>query len=62
MNDERNFPGYDVERVEVWIGGHVPALAPPLAWRRLEGGHSNLTYRITDAVGRMAVIRRPPLG
>ncbi|HVN02344.1 MAG TPA: phosphotransferase family protein [Caulobacteraceae bacterium] len=55
-------PGYDVPRVEAWIAANVPSLSPPLAWTRLEGGHSNLTYLIEDREGRRAVIRRPPLG
>ena len=54
--------GYDVAAVEAWIGQHVPSLRLPLTWTRLEGGHSNLTYRIDDAGGQVAVIRRPPLG
>ena len=29
---------------------------------RLEGGHSNLTYELTDADGDSFVIRRPPEG
>jgi aminoglycoside phosphotransferase (APT) family kinase protein len=41
---------------------NVPALTPPFIWTRLEGGHSNLTYRIDDAGGKSAVIRRPPQG
>lgn len=54
--------GYDTAAVEAWIALHVPALAPPLRWTRLEGGHSNLTYLLRDARGREAVIRRPPMG
>ena len=54
--------GYDTPAVESWIARHVPGLRPPLAWTRLEGGHSNLTYLIADASGQRAVIRRPPLG
>ena len=54
--------GYNVVAVEAWIGQHVPSLRLPLIWTRLEGGHSNLTYRIEDAHGQAAVIRRPPLG
>ena len=55
-------PGYDVPAVEAWLRDHVPALVPPLTWTRLEGGHSNLTYQLTDASGAKVVIRRPPLG
>ncbi|MGI9322516.1 MAG: phosphotransferase family protein [Pseudomonadales bacterium] len=54
--------GYKVGAVEAWIREQVPALTPPLVWTRLEGGHSNLTYRIDDAAGKSAVIRRPPQG
>jgi len=62
-HDEAKGPeGYDVPAVERWIANHVPSLTPPLAWTRLLGGHSNLTYRIDDANGRSAVIRRPPQG
>jgi aminoglycoside phosphotransferase (APT) family kinase protein len=62
MGGSENIPGYDVPAVEAWIAANVPALTPPLAWTRLEGGHSNLTYLIEDTAGRKAVIRRPPLG
>ena len=40
--------GYDVAKVEQWISENVSELSPPLNWIRLEGGHSNLTYRIED--------------
>jgi aminoglycoside phosphotransferase (APT) family kinase protein len=55
-------PGYDIAAVEAWIGRNVGKLEPPFRWKRLEGGHSNLTYQLQDAAGRLAVIRRPPLG
>ncbi len=54
--------GYDVPAVEAWISANVDDLTPPFKWTRLEGGHSNLTYRLDDAQGRPAVIRRPPQG
>ena len=54
--------GYDVEKVEEWIRTNISELSPPLRWIRLEGGHSNLTYRIEDSYGKAAVIRRPPQG
>lgn len=61
--DESQGPeGYDQAAVEAWIAANVESLEPPLRWTRLEGGHSNLTYRIDDASGRRAVIRRPPQG
>ncbi len=55
-------PGYEVERVEAWIAAHTRELAPPFSWYKLEGGHSNLTYKLLDNTGRVAVIRRPPQG
>ena len=54
--------GYDVSAVENWIGENIADLQPPFKWTRLEGGHSNLTYRLDDANGKQAVIRRPPQG
>jgi len=54
--------GYDVAAVEAWVTANVSDLTPPFEWTRLLGGHSNLTYRIDDAEGRQAVIRRPPQG
>ena len=55
-------PGYERLAVEAWISLCTQGLSPPLTWTRLEGGHSNLTYRLEDGIGRRAVIRRPPLG
>lgn len=61
-NDTGTAEGYDVPAVEAWIAAHVRGLTLPLMWTRLLGGHSNLTYRLDDAEGRSAVIRRPPQG
>lgn len=55
-------PGYDRPAVEAWIQENIDDLSPPFTWEQLEGGHSNLTYALTDGEGRRAVIRRPPLG
>lgn len=62
MTISENVPGYDIPAVERWIGQNIEGLCPPLTWKRLEGGHSNLTFHVTDAHGNKAVIRRPPLG
>ena len=53
--------GFDVPVVEAWMAG-ATRVTPPCVWRRLEGGHSNLTYELTDATGEQFVIRRPPEG
>jgi aminoglycoside phosphotransferase (APT) family kinase protein len=54
--------GYTVDAVEAWIAANIPSLSPPFKWTRLEGGHSNLTYKLDDSNGKEAVIRRPPQG
>jgi aminoglycoside phosphotransferase (APT) family kinase protein len=54
--------GIDAARVEAWFAANVPGAEPPLAFERIAGGHSNLTYRATDADGRSWALRRPPLG
>jgi aminoglycoside phosphotransferase (APT) family kinase protein len=54
--------GIDREGVEAWFEANVPEVEPPLAFSRISGGHSNLTYAVTDASGRTWALRRPPLG
>jgi aminoglycoside phosphotransferase (APT) family kinase protein len=54
--------GIDREAVEAWFGENVDGAEPPLAFERISGGHSNLTYGVTDAAGRRWALRRPPLG
>ena len=53
--------GFDPDVVESWLSS-VADLALPFTWSQMSGGHSNLTYELTDAIGRELVIRRPPLG
>lgn len=57
-----NPEGYDTAAVDKWVIANTDKLTPPFKWYRLEGGHSNLTYRIDDVNGKQAVIRRPPQG
>lgn len=54
--------GINAERVTAWLEEHVDAIEPPLQFELIAGGHSNLTYAITDARARRWVLRRPPLG
>ncbi|HSI79519.1 MAG TPA: phosphotransferase family protein [Solirubrobacterales bacterium] len=54
--------GVDPGGLERWFAGNVPGARPPLAFERISGGRSNLTYRVTDASGRSWALRRPPLG
>jgi aminoglycoside phosphotransferase (APT) family kinase protein len=54
--------GIDRGGVEAWFAENVPGAEPPLSFERIAGGHSNLTYRVTDSGGRQWALRRPPLG
>ncbi|MGV3758251.1 MAG: phosphotransferase family protein [Actinomycetota bacterium] len=54
--------GVDVPRVTAWFEQNVAGAEGPLSFDLIAGGHSNLTYGVTDANGRRYVLRRPPLG
>src|SRR5260221_8862440 len=54
--------GIDRGGVEAWFEQHVEGVELPLSFERISGGHSNLTYGVTDAAGRRWALRRPPLG
>ncbi len=54
--------GLQREGLEAWFAAHAPACEPPLRFERIAGGHSNLTYRVSDTGGRRWALRRPPLG
>lgn len=58
---ETDVVGFEVGTIEGWLST-VTDLDPPISWERLPGGHSNLTYLLTDTAGRELVIRRPPQG
>jgi len=52
----------DQPNLEAWFSEHVPGAGPPLAFERISGGRSNLTYAVADVAGRRWALRRPPLG
>ncbi len=54
--------GIDAAAVGAWFAAHAGDVAPPLRFERIAGGHSNLTYRVSDAAGKSWALRRPPLG
>ncbi|HMJ72533.1 MAG TPA: phosphotransferase family protein [Solirubrobacterales bacterium] len=54
--------GIDRAGVEAWFEERVEGVELPLAFERISGGHSNLTYGVSDAAGRRWALRRPPLG
>ena len=53
--------GIALEPVTDWLSARVADVEPPLGVELIAGGHSNLTFRLTDAGGRRWVLRRPPL-
>jgi aminoglycoside phosphotransferase (APT) family kinase protein len=55
-------PGIDVERVTTWLTSHIDGAVAPFEFGVIAGGHSNLTFKVTDAAGQRFVLRRPPLG
>lgn len=50
------------DSVSEWLGSQIDGLQPPFEFSLIVGGHSNLTYKVTDAAGRRCVLRRPPTG
>jgi aminoglycoside phosphotransferase (APT) family kinase protein len=54
--------GIDREGVEHWFAENVEGVRLPLAFERISGGRSNLTYGVEDAAGKRWALRRPPLG
>jgi aminoglycoside phosphotransferase (APT) family kinase protein len=52
----------DQPKLEAWFSEHVAGARPPLAFERISGGRSNLTYAVADVAGRRWALRRPPLG
>ncbi len=60
MTDE-GVAGFDTGVIGGWLEAEH-GVRGPIAWELLPGGHSNLTYLLTDATDRELVIRRPPMG
>jgi aminoglycoside phosphotransferase (APT) family kinase protein len=54
--------GIDRAGVEGWFEANIAGSESPLSFRKISGGHSNLTYEVSDANGRRWALRRPPLG
>ncbi len=53
--------GVDHQRVSRWLTTHVRGAEAPFTFEVIAGGHSNLTFCVTDSRGRRMVLRRPPL-
>jgi aminoglycoside phosphotransferase (APT) family kinase protein len=54
--------GIDRVGVEAWFEQNIGGVELPLYFRKISGGHSNLTYEVSDGAGRRWALRRPPLG
>ena len=50
------------ENVEQWLADNIAGAVAPFSYVQIAGGHSNLTFAVTDAAGSKYVLRRPPLG
>lgn len=61
MNPHDSPRGIDYLRVSEWLTSHVRGVFAPFNFEVIAGGHSNLTFCVTDAHGRRMVLRRPPL-
>jgi aminoglycoside phosphotransferase (APT) family kinase protein len=59
---DQQIEGVDVEKVTAWFQQRVPSVVPPLAFSLITGGHSNLTFAVSDQADGRWVLRRPPLG
>lgn len=53
--------GIATATVTPWLAEHVTGFTPPFTAEVIAGGHSNLTFKLTDARGTKYVLRRPPL-
>ena len=54
--------GIHTENVTKWFTENISGVQPPLSFSLIAGGHSNLTYKVVDALQNVYVLRRPPLG
>ena len=54
--------GINEQSVAQWLLGNIDGVEAPFSYDLIAGGHSNLTYGVTDSNGRKLVLRRPPLG
>ncbi len=54
--------GIDRDSVTQWLLENVAGVTAPFEFSIIEGGHSNITYRVVDGARRALVLRRPPIG
>jgi aminoglycoside phosphotransferase (APT) family kinase protein len=62
MNSPHSAPaGIREQQVSAWLTAHIAGATAPFVFELIAGGHSNLTFKVTDALGNRYVLRRPPL-
>jgi aminoglycoside phosphotransferase (APT) family kinase protein len=49
-----------IDRLEIWLRGHVEGFRGPVAAERFAGGQSNPTYKLTAGSGQYVLRRKPP--
>jgi aminoglycoside phosphotransferase (APT) family kinase protein len=54
--------GIHAANLDAWFAENIKGAQPPLEFDPIAGGHSNLTFRVTDRAGQHFVLRRPPTG
>lgn len=55
-------PGLDLDTIAKYLKAECPGLfSGPLQAQLIQGGHSNLTYEVSDGTNA-CIVRRPPLG
>ena len=59
---ENQVEGINELNVTSWMKERIVGLKPPLNFEKIAGGHSNLTFKVSDQDGNAFVLRRPPLG
>ena len=62
MTGEKALRGVDPLRLEPWLAARLPDAQAPFEYALIAGGHSNLTFQVSDAAGQRWVLRRPPIG
>jgi len=53
--------GINQPQVENWLSTNISGARAPFTYSLIAGGHSNLTFLVTDANNTKFVLRRPPL-
>ncbi len=62
MNAHSQAPaGINADLVSRWLNANVAGSVAPFHFDLIAGGHSNLTFSVTDSANHHYVLRRPPL-